>query len=201
MYTMSAAVQASAAGKSTMVDQSVSTPNIAGSEPSLARAWEAELTTRTSATVGTLTVEVGHDIETADIIEIYFSDGKRINVTVGTVSGQSVPFSLGSGDNLPALNSDVTVMAQVERPFPVAADDMGWLMAKAEARATIQIIDADGTTVLKQYDVETAQDGKVWSSASEEDNPLGTGVEALTVLMTHADASVARHVLCQAGIL
>ncbi|MBK9128182.1 MAG: hypothetical protein IPM13_10320 [Phycisphaerales bacterium] len=67
------------------------------------------LTTRTSDTAGTLTMESGHGIATGNTIHVYWDGGKRIGVTVGTVSGTSVPISGGSGDNLPDASTPMYV--------------------------------------------------------------------------------------------
>src|SRR4051812_13463763 len=68
----------------------------------LGAAKTGTLTTRTSNTVGTLTMTAGHGITTAALQDIYWDGGSRRNVTVGTVATNSVPFSGGIGDNLPA---------------------------------------------------------------------------------------------------
>lgn len=67
------------------------------------------LTTRSSDTAGELTMESGHGIATGNIIHVYWGDGKRIGVTAGTVSGNVVPISGGSGDDLPPASSPIYV--------------------------------------------------------------------------------------------
>lgn len=77
-------------------------------EPYQAKA--GTLSARTGNTTGTLTLSTGHGITTGDVVDLYWSGGFRYNVTVGTVSGNSVPLSdSGGGDNLPALNAAVTI--------------------------------------------------------------------------------------------
>ena len=53
------------------------------------------LSTRTSTTVGTLTMAGGHGITTGVLIDLFWSGGSRARVTVGSVSGNSVPISGG----------------------------------------------------------------------------------------------------------
>lgn len=67
------------------------------------------LTTRTNTTSGTLTADVGHSIATGDIVTLFFAGGSRTSVVVGSVSGLSIPFSGGSGNDLPAQDAAVTV--------------------------------------------------------------------------------------------
>lgn len=77
----------------------------------------SELTTRTSATVGTITAPSGHGISTSDVIDVFWMEDFgsygtakiRRGVTVGTVSGTSIPISGGLGDDLPVLNADIYV--------------------------------------------------------------------------------------------
>lgn len=79
------------------------------------------LTLRTNDTVGELTMEASHGIATGNTIYLYWATGgggKRLAVTVGTVSGNVVPISGGTGDNLPALTDPVYVA------FNVAAQAM-----------------------------------------------------------------------------
>ena len=82
------------------------------------------LSTRTSDTVGTLTMTTGHGITTGQIIDIYWSGGVRFGVTVGTVSVDSVPFSLGSGDNLPIATTAITAVVQKAINLAVDGDEV-----------------------------------------------------------------------------
>lgn len=67
------------------------------------------LTARSSDTVGELTLESGHGIATGNVIHVYWGTGKRIGVTAGTVSGNVVPISGGSGDVLPVTSTPIYV--------------------------------------------------------------------------------------------
>lgn len=72
------------------------------------------LSTRTTDTTGMLTLATGHGIQTGDIIDVYWTGGRRYDVVVGTVVGDSVPISLGAGDVLPAQDDPVTAAKQQE---------------------------------------------------------------------------------------
>lgn len=78
----------------------------------LSAAKTGTLTTRTSDTVGTLTMSADHGITTAAVIDLYWDGGVRYGVTVGTVATNSVPFSLGAGDNLPIATTAITAVVQ-----------------------------------------------------------------------------------------
>lgn len=60
------------------------------------------LTTRTSDTVGALTRSAGQPPNTGELIDITWTGGARYRVVCGTVSGNDIPISGGTGDNLPA---------------------------------------------------------------------------------------------------
>lgn len=77
---------------------------------SVAAAKSGSLTTRTSNTVGTLTMAAGHGFVTGNTIDLFWAGGKRLNVILGTVSTNSCPFTSGTGDNLPASSTTITAM-------------------------------------------------------------------------------------------
>jgi hypothetical protein len=93
-----------------------------------------QLTTRTDNDTGTLTMGAGHGITTGQIVDIYWNvggvPGRRYGVTVGTVSGNSVPIDLGSGDNLPANNSAVTVSPQITVVIDIDGDNLALVSFK-----------------------------------------------------------------------
>lgn len=77
---------------------------------SLPAAKNGTLTTRTDNTVGTLTMAASHGITTAAVIDLYWAGGVRYGVVVGTVATNSVPISLGAGDNLPTQDTVITAV-------------------------------------------------------------------------------------------
>lgn len=96
-------------------------------EVSLAAGKAGQLTTRTDANTGTLTMGGGHGITTGAIIDIYWSGGVQYNVTVGTVSGNSVPFDAGVGDNLPTNLTNVVACVQTVINTPIDGDRLAIL--------------------------------------------------------------------------
>lgn len=82
------------------------------------------LTTRTDDETGTLTMDdAGHGITTGSTIDLYWSGGSRHGITVGTVSGTSVPIGAddsGTGDVLPSAATAIT--ADVQLAFNVSVD-------------------------------------------------------------------------------
>ena len=135
--------------------------------PALIAAQTGTLTTRTSDTVGTATLGSGHGILTGEIVDIYWSGGVRYGVTVGTVAGTSVPFSLGGGDVLPIATTAITVVLQTEiNPLNLDGDNaeiVGVFYRNASdtgANAHIDFQDV-GSATIEELDVvhETAAGG------------------------------------------
>lgn len=70
------------------------------------------LTTRTDDDTGVLTMEDGHGIVTGNVVDVYWEDGSRTGMDVGTVSTNTVQIDGGEGDNLPADETPVNVVNQ-----------------------------------------------------------------------------------------
>lgn len=80
----------------------------------LASAFAGTLTTRTSATAGVITTTLPHGLTTSNFIGIGWIDANgilntRAYCTISAVTTNTITFSLGTGQNLPALNYAVTV--------------------------------------------------------------------------------------------
>lgn len=158
--------------------------------PTLGLAKTGTLTTRTSASVGTLTMATGHGITNGAIVSIFWDGGSRRNVLVGTVATNSVPFTLGTGDDLPLNNTVVTVMVQHPEDFVVTGDNLVGLVLTATGRGWIVVTESDLTTVLYSYEFEDDTGGTVvWENTNGADNPLAGAVTA-KVLFTAESSEV-----------
>lgn len=105
-----------------------STPNGTGI---LAAAKTGELTTRTNGTDGTLTMDSGHGITTGQRLDIFWSGGSGYGATVGTVSGDSVPFTGLAGNVLPADESEITAQVPVSVSCVVTGSNAQFILARA----------------------------------------------------------------------
>lgn len=158
-------------------------------------AKEGSLTTRTSDTVGTLTMNAGHGITTGARLDIYWTTaagvkGHRRGVTVGTVAGNEVPFSLGAGDNLPVDETDVIAMVPVENAFEVTGDEIMAIAAGGNARCIIVFAESDET---EHYAIIIEPDtggGDGWADGSGT-NPIASD-SVDKVYMSHAHVSLER---------
>ncbi len=161
------------------------------------------LTTRTSTSVGTLTMASGHGITTASKIDIYFAGGIRRQVLVGTVSVNSVPFTLGTGDDLPPLNDPVK--ASVESSITVSLDCANIVCLGAmikdigsTKRCMVSVGNTSGSYTEAAYFIMNDQTGQnsvnawpddfVWTDPYDGDNPLGSTLLD-TIKITHEDTA------------
>ena len=127
------------------------------------------LTTRTSNTVGTITVSSGHGIANGSLLDIYWAAGKRASVLVGTTGSTTIPITVGSGDNLPSTSTAIVivVLTRIKRTmrFNALLGDYTNVMAVA-----------DGTPVRDLYfllmGVNNIGESRVIAESGLVTNPL-----------------------------
>jgi len=137
-----------------------------------------ELTTRTSDTIGTATMDAaGHGITTGMTVSIFWSGGRRYNVTVGTVAGTSVPFSGGSGDNLPSTSTGLTITEQVDVNVSIDGDEAQavgiehYLPDDSDtSKAMLELLDS-GASQIAQLDL-TPNSPALYDLAGGDANPF-----------------------------
>lgn len=141
-----------------------------------------ELTTRTSNTAGTITADSAtHGVTTGQVMDIAWAEGTnpvngyvRRDVTVGTVSGTTIPFSGGLGANLPAQNTDIhfPTTNAASKSFPFDWDSTlgdgeprrwtGVLTTRTTARSGVLTIDTGGLWASLQEHFQRA----IWDLSS-----------------------------------
>jgi hypothetical protein len=127
MPTFNYSVAVSGAGGT--ISQSIPrTADAAGArEVSLPIGYAGTLSTRTDNNTGTVTLASGHAITTGANVDIYWSGGVQYDVTVGTVSVNSMPFDLGIGDNLPIATTAVVVSVRTQINLDIDGDALSLL--------------------------------------------------------------------------
>ena len=153
-------------GKTILHDRSATATKNVGAAKS------GTLTTRTNNTDGTMTMTSGHGINTGDKVDIFWEGGSRYNVTVGTVSTNSVPISSGSGDNLPSQSTALKVCVPLVSDLLVDGDDVvvGAIFCANRARATF--FDASNAVLL----TKEVKEGMIygWDENEGTTNPFAT---------------------------
>ncbi len=163
------------------------------------------LTTRTSTTVGTLTMSsASHGIQTGDKLDLYWLEGtdgdigrSRRFLTVGTVSGTSVPFTLGTGDDLPDLNTIVTAHVPILQALPtidfttLVAWGAKFIESGSETTEQCTIVFGHGS-FTEDVAVQFNRTGGAWNGVAcwnnehMEANPLTAGTAVTKCYVSHA---------------
>lgn len=155
-----------------------------------------QLTTRTSNTAGTLTMNAGHGIINGQRIDIFWTTapaGITVGATVGTVSGNSVPFTLGTGDVLPANLTNVTVGLPTLETLTITGNDVVSISGYSEDVGVIVL--ADASTDCYAMNIRTAKDGLGWFNGNGVTNPVSA--KSLTkIFMSHQNAVTAKIMKC-----
>jgi hypothetical protein len=90
----------------------------------LPAAKSGTLTTRTSNTVGVITLPVGHGVPTGTKVGLYWSTGQA-DADVGVVTGTTIAVTvISGGDNLPSSSSAITVGRMVETSIAMNTDNI-----------------------------------------------------------------------------
>lgn len=135
-------------------------------EIALPRAMVGTLSTRTSDTAGTLTLEASHGIVDADEIDIGWVDANGVfqaayGATVGTVAGNDVPFTAASGTVLPA--EDYAITAQVRSVHNCDFDnDDAELLTFMSTRVGHVVFEDSGDAVLKAQKLLASEPCLYW---------------------------------------
>lgn len=161
-------------------NRSVPADGEVGKDPILAAAKTGALTTRTSSSVGTLTMDTGHSIATGNRLDLYWvktdgSRGYRYGITVGTVATNSVPITGGSGDDLPDDETTITAMVPRLETFPVLTAAMQLLCVGCEVPMIAIFIDGSAAVVLA-VTVDGTNDSYIWDVNGEIANPFADDV-------------------------
>jgi len=146
-------------------------------EDTLNTAKAGTLSTRTDNNTGTLTLGSGHGITDGQIIDVFWSGGVQRTVTVGTVSGTSVPIDGGIGDNLPTATTAITACVQKAINLSIDGDNADILAVVLETvdktlrtAANVQFLDA-AADVIAEIDL-VANVPQVWDIEGGSANPF-----------------------------
>lgn len=199
MATISVRGGASGGGLSISGNNQRTVANQQGVDVPCGPAWAGTLSTRTDDNTGTLTMtDAGHTIATGNKICIYWASGSQHTVTVGTVSGTSVPFDSGVGDNLPAQTTAITACVEVVEPVGIVGDNLKLLSVGSgspQARCSFDFRDASHAS-LWRIDVPLGESVD-WVYSGPFTNPIA-GDEVAEVAVSTA-AVVAATALVIAG--
>lgn len=189
--TLSATIQATAFGRPCNKDISITSETGQPWSPTVAKAWAGQLTTRTDANTGVVTMaDAGHAIANGTKVMVYWEDdvvahtaGRRRFQSVTGVAGTAVTLDLGAGDNFPTVLTNVIICTMEQVNVALVGDDcMGIALPGISAEMSTIFHAGDASELL--YVALSAQAGYVWTSAEGITNPLA-GVSVATVWVGH----------------
>jgi len=114
----------------------------------LPAAKTGQLTTRTDNDTGVLTMAGGHGITTGARLDVYWSGGSRRGMTVGTVSGNTVPIDGGAGDALPANMTSITAMVPSEEVLAVPGNNAQAVAVNCPVGGTVVFATSGNTEIF-----------------------------------------------------
>jgi len=161
----------------------------------IAAAKTGSLTTRTSVSAGTLTMDAGHGFATADVIDLFWynadgSFGARRGVTVGTVATNSVPISSGTGDDLPAVSTAITAMKPNVETISVVGDNIVVIEAFSDREGFVVFTDSSDVVLLAIGFRTRTNNAYIWYAGGGATNPFA-GDTVAKVKTSHNDSAAA----------
>lgn len=173
----------------------VEAPNLTQSVKVVPAAIPGVLTTRTDDNTGVVTVDAGHGVLDTDTVSVFWPGGARYNVDVTAVAATTISIDLGSGDNLPDEDDEVTVCIQVTEPMEIAdGSTIVGIVAYGPAQSIFQIQEADNTPIMTIIKDEAGV--YYWFDDSGENNPTmvdnpfgGVGVDVGKVIFSHGSVN------------
>lgn len=186
--------QYSAGGKSFAEQQTLSGSGLVVQEISQPAGQGGQTANNTDADTGDVTADSGsHGITDGDRVDLYWSGGSRHGMTVGTVSGTTIPVDGGTGDNLPANGTDCTIAKCTEVAFDVVGDDLVGIFAACPYRSIFVFTgsdDADDYVIEFPGTAPSSAQADGWYSGENNAvaNPI-TGDTVAKCFMSHADES------------
>jgi hypothetical protein len=130
------------------------------------------LTTRTNNTSGIATLEAGHGIVASNVVDLYWTGGRRYNVNATAVATNDVTFSGGTGDNLPVATTALTMTKQQTIDTDFVGNLLVAIGALCAARAHLSFYDS--LTLRLSVDL-TANELWFWVNGGTAANPLAAG--------------------------
>jgi hypothetical protein len=152
------------------------TDSVSGLTPTLPKGKAGSLTTRTDDNTGVATLGASHGIVTSDVVDVYWSGGRRYGMTT-TVSGNDVTIDGGTGDDLPTQGDPVVLTKQVRINLGIDGDLLAGIALKLEFtdpqsanRGHISFFDTSNVQVT-QLDL-TANEAQPYDVAGGAANPF-----------------------------
>lgn len=196
--SLQANIQASAFGRAYNLNIGVTSESGQAFSPSVTKAWVGQLTTRTDATNGIITMgDPAHTIPNGGKVMVYWEYDagapttlvslRRRYVSVTAVAGTAVTISLGAGANLPTVLSNLIVCRMEQVDVVVIGNAVVGVLLSAGAAECNYVFESSVPAELL-YVAIAANGSYVWTSTMGTTNPLA-GVTVTTIWAGHNNTS------------
>lgn len=162
-------------------------------DPTIPVALAGTLSTRTDDDTGVFTGSGSGLLSENDVVDVYWTGGRRYGMAIGTPSGSTYPLEGGAGDVLPAQATAITVAEQTVVNVTIDGDNLeilGLQLFKSDAASTarghITFKDA-AADAIAQIDLD-ANEAQVYDIDAGFTNPF-TGDVIATAHATQSDSS------------
>lgn len=132
-------------------------------------ATSGTLSTRTDNDTGVVTAS-GHSISTSDVVDVYWTGGMRYGMTA-TVSGDDITVDGGAGDNLPTVDSAVTIAQQEIVQMDFDGTKLIALVVGSDLRCSLDF-QTSGNSSLLHVELAGSGEAYTWSTSHGASTPL-----------------------------
>jgi len=198
--SLQASIQASGLGRSYNHNVGVTSEAGIPFSPAVPKAWLGQLTTRTDANTGVVTMaDAGHLITNGCKVMVYWEYDagaptvlvtlRRRYMDVTAVAGTAVTIDLGAGSNLPTVLSNIILCKMEQVNVVVIGNDVVGLCMLASSAECNYVFESSAPAELLYVELP-AGSSYVYTSAMGIANPLA-GVTTATVWCGHNNTSAA----------
>ena len=159
---------------------------MSSSEVTLNTAIAGTLTTRTSDSVGVVTV-ASHAITVSDTVAVFWAGGYRYGVAVSAQTATTISIgSGGAGDVLPAASTVLTICKESTLTFSHVGNDIVAMLVHSPERMSMNV--RDTTPATQQAADITANEGWFWISNATGTSPFA-GDTLGSIVMANASTT------------
>lgn len=161
-------------------------------DPLLPAAQAGNLTTRTDADTGVVTLDddAVPTVVASDKVTIVWSGGERHGMTVTGTSGFTVSIDGGSGDALPTVLTDVEVCKEITLDVNVLGTLITLFGWSSPTETYIDVQEVSGTSPSTNPQTIAANEGYFWWDDGPVTNPFAT-VNIGSVIVANLDSTQA----------
>lgn len=155
-----------------------------GVDATLEAGHAGTLSTRTDADTGVATVGSGHGITTANLVDVYWTGGKRLGMTVTATGATTINVDGGSGDNFPVVSTAIVVSKVYALDCVFTGSDAAVIGIALERTGCVNL--RGSTTNYLSVVFSAAGQAYIWTSPAT--NPV-SGASLDTIRASNSDPS------------